>query len=116
MELNTTRQTTVLTAAEVGALPLVPLGTLKGVTHRQLWHDGISMAGVLTVEAGHHLGAHAHRAHHHHLWVVEGVATVLGSELGPGSYVHVPAGVRHDIDTSGTEGCTVFYLYMRDPA
>ena len=70
------------------------------------------MAGVLTVEAGHRLGPHAHRVNHHHLWVLNGRATILGTELGPGSYVHVPSGVEHDIDASSTGGCTVFYLYL----
>ena len=70
------------------------------------------MAGVLTVEAGHRLGAHAHRVNHHHLWALSGRATILGTELGPGSYVHAPSGVEHDIDACSTGGCTVFYLYL----
>ena len=52
------------------------------------------MAGVLTVEAGRRLGAHAHRVNHHHLWVLNGRATILGTELGPGSYVDIPSGVE----------------------
>jgi mannose-6-phosphate isomerase-like protein (cupin superfamily) len=103
----------VLPASAVQTLTSVPLGTLEGVTHRVLWRDGTSMAGVLRVEAGRRLGAHAHRANHHHMWVLEGRATILGTEIGPGSYVHVPVGVTHDIDASATEGCTVFYLYQR---
>ena len=102
----------VLTAAEVDSLPLKPLGDLPGVTHRVLWEDGTSMAGVLTVEPRHRLGAHAHRVNHHHLWVLAGRATILGAEVGLGSYVHVPAGVNHDIDATATDGCTVFYLYL----
>lgn len=103
----------VLTAALVESLPVKPLGDLRGVTHRILWADGTSMAGVLTVESGQRLGAHAHRANHHHLWVLDGQATTLGVEVGPRSYVHVPAGVSHDIDATATVGCTVFYLYVR---
>jgi quercetin dioxygenase-like cupin family protein len=71
------------------------------------------MAGVLTVLAGHRLGRHTHRVNHHHLWVLDGRAVVLDRELGAGSYVHIPSGVEHDIDASDTEGCTVFYLYIR---
>lgn len=102
----------VLTADAVEALPLVPLGDLDGIHHRVLWQNETSMAGVMTVDAGCHLGRHAHRVNHHHLWVVTGRAEILGIELGPGGYVHIPAGVDHDIDATRTDGCTVFYLYI----
>lgn len=104
---------TVLTASAIQARPSEPLGALDGVSHRVLWRDETSMAGVLTVAGGHQLGAHTHRVNHHHLWVVDGRATILGTELGPGGYVHIPSGVDHDIDARGTGGCTVFYLYVR---
>jgi mannose-6-phosphate isomerase-like protein (cupin superfamily) len=107
---------TVLTAAAIGQLEARPLGTLDGVTHKVLWHDAGSMSGVLTIEAGTRLGLHAHHANHHHLWMLDGRATILGTELGPGSYVHIPHGVQHDIDASATGGCTVFYLYARPTA
>ncbi len=103
----------VLTAEAIAAIPATPLGNLDGVVHRVLWRNEKSMAGVLTVEAGRRLGAHTHRVNHHHLWLLDGRATILGTELGPGSYVHVPSGVEHDIDASATDGCTVFYLYLR---
>jgi mannose-6-phosphate isomerase-like protein (cupin superfamily) len=104
---------TVLTAAAVADLPLEPLGRLEGVRHRVLWQNGSSMAGVLTVAGGHRLGSHAHRTNHHHFWVLEGRAMVLGTELGPGGYAHIPSGVDHDIDATQSDGCTVFYLYAR---
>jgi hypothetical protein len=44
--------------------------------------------------------------------VLDGKATILGTELGAGSYVHIPYGVLHDIDATATGGCTVFYLYL----
>jgi quercetin dioxygenase-like cupin family protein len=71
------------------------------------------MAGVMTIAAGRHLGRHAHHANHHHLWVLDGRAVVLGEELSAGSYVHVPTGAQHDIDATTTGGCTVLYLYLR---
>ncbi|MGH9085188.1 MAG: cupin domain-containing protein [Acidimicrobiales bacterium] len=113
MEPVTSSKPTVLTPEAIGAIPTSPLGAHGGVTHRVLWRNDTSMAGVLTVEAGHRLGSHAHRVNHHHIWVLEGRARVLGSELGPGSYVHIPSGVEHDIESSTSEGCTVFYLYLR---
>ena len=105
----------VLTANEIAAIPSEQLGSIEGVVHRVLWRNHTSMAGVLTVDAGHRLGTHAHRVNHHHMWVLEGHALILGAAVGPGSYVHVPSGVEHDIDASGTNGCTVFYLYLRRP-
>jgi len=116
MEPPTTTKPIVLTAEAIAAIASQPLGTLDGVTHRALWHSDTSMAGVLTVEGGHRLGTHAHRRNHHHMWVIGGHAVVLGTEVGPGSYVHVPSGVDHDIDARATEGCTVFYLYLAPPA
>lgn len=102
----------VYTADDVADVPGEPLGKIEGVSNHLLWTDGTSMAGWMTVAAGHRLGEHAHRAHSHHMWVVEGSAEVLGKKLGPGAYVHVPPGVTHDIDARATEGCRVFYLYV----
>jgi mannose-6-phosphate isomerase-like protein (cupin superfamily) len=115
MDTRTSTRPTVLPAETVAAVPEVPLGPMEGVTHRVLWHDTTSMAGVLRVAGGHRMGAHAHRTNHHHMWVVEGRAAVLGADLGPGSYVHIPSGVEHEIDARATEGCTVFYLYLAPP-
>lgn len=103
----------VLTPAEITQIPVSPLGTIEGVGHRILWRTETSMAGVLTVEAGHHLGEHRHHANHHHMWVLDGHVEVLGTTIGPGSYVHIPSGIDHDIDARETEGCTVYYLYLR---
>ena len=113
MEAKVEQLPVVLTAEAIAAIPATPLGNLDGVVHRVLWRNEKSMAGVLTVEAGRRLGAHTHRVNHHHLWLLDGRATILGAELGPGSYVHVPNGIEHDIDASATDGCTVFYLYLR---
>lgn len=109
-------QPTVLTADAISGLPEVPLGSLEGVEQKVLWRNESSMAGLLTVKAGHRLGTHAHRVNHHHIWVLDGRAVILGEELGPGSYVHVPSGVDHDLDATATNGCTVFYLYIRHDA
>ena len=45
--------------------------------------------------------------------MLAGRATILGTAVGPGSYVHVPVGVTHDIDATGSDGCTVFSVYLR---
>ena len=106
----------VLTAEAIRAIPAIPLNdSIAGVTHRMLWQTETSMAGVMTVRAGHHLGTHAHRLNHHHIWVVEGEVEIVGTPLVPGSYVHIPRGVEHDLDARETAGGTVFYLYLRPP-
>lgn len=102
----------VLTADAIAAIAPEPLGTIPGVSHRVVWRSEGSLAGVLTVSAGHRLGTHAHRVHQHHIWVLEGHAVILDTAVGPGAYVHVPRGVAHDIDAIASEGCTVFYLYL----
>jgi quercetin dioxygenase-like cupin family protein len=103
----------VLTADAIASIAPEQLGNIDGVSHRVVWRNEASMAGVLTVLAGHRLGTHKHRLNHHHIWVLEGHAVILGTEVGPGSYVHVPSGIDHDIDATASEGCTVFYLYLQ---
>jgi quercetin dioxygenase-like cupin family protein len=46
--------------------------------------------------------------------VIDGSANMLGDRVGPGTYLHIPAGVEHGIHGVGEEGCTVLYLYLRD--
>lgn len=113
---TTIGQPTVLTAEAVQAVPEEPLGSIPGIGNRVLWRDENSMAGVMTVAAGHRLGTHAHRINHHHMWVLDGTAIILGEKLGAGSYIHIPSGVDHDIDATATDGCTVYYLYLRQSA
>jgi uncharacterized RmlC-like cupin family protein len=113
MQPPTRSEAVVLTADAIARIDTEPLGSIEGVSHRVVWRSDTSMAGVLTVDGGRRLGTHAHRLNHHHIWVLEGNAVILGTDVGPGSYVHVPAGVDHDIDATATQGCTVFYLYLR---
>jgi mannose-6-phosphate isomerase-like protein (cupin superfamily) len=113
MEPITASLFTVQTAEDVEELPWQPLGSIRGVVHKVLWHDDESMAGIMRIDPGHNLGAHSHHANHHHMWIQDGSAVIGGREVGPGSYVHVPARVEHDIDATGTSGCTLLYLYIR---
>ncbi|HSP02103.1 MAG TPA: hypothetical protein VLR27_01290 [Acidimicrobiales bacterium] len=102
----------LVSASRLTALDAEPLGVGGGAVHRTTWTDGRSSAGVMHIDAGHHLGEHTHRRHHHHVWVVTGSTRVLGEDLPAGSYAHIPAGVEHDFEAVGDEGCTVFYLYL----
>jgi mannose-6-phosphate isomerase-like protein (cupin superfamily) len=111
---QTPKPPVVLTHQMIEALPELPLAGRPGVTRRVLWRGVDSEAGVLEVAAGHQLGAHTHRANHHHFWVLGGNARVLGDEVGPGSYVHIPDQVEHNIEATDSGSCTVFYLYLRE--
>jgi len=114
MDSSTKPVPVVLTAEAIARLPVLPLDpSIVGVSHRVLWRSDNSMAGVMTVDSGQHLGSHTHRLNHHHMWVLEGAAEIMGTAVGPGGYVHVPAGVEHDLDARSTSGCTVLYLYLR---
>lgn len=103
---------TGLTQGEIDSLGWETFDTIEGVRNKVLWRSGGSMAGLMEVAAGHHLGAHTHRVNHHHMWVVDGHVEVVGKLLGPGGYAHIAAGVEHDLDARDTEGCTVYYLYL----
>lgn len=89
---DTIQHPVVLTADAVRSLPASPFDGIEGVTTTEAWRSVDAVAGVLTIAGGHRLGSHAHRRNHHHLWVLEGGADVLGTVLGPGGYAHVPAG------------------------
>lgn len=103
----------IMTPDAIRSLPAIAMPGAAGVTYRVVWEDGAAMGGIMSLEAGAHLGKHTHRTNEHHVWVIEGSARILGSLLGPGSYVHIPSGTAHDIDASSTSGCTLFYLYLR---
>lgn len=112
MDATQVRPTTILTPEEIERLPAEPLGDIPGVANQLLWRDAHSMQGILTIEGGHHLGAHTHRVNHHHVWVVDGIARILGRDLPPGSYVHIPAGVEHDMEAPTERPCRILYSYV----
>lgn len=83
-----------------------------GVQYAILWRDGSDAAGVMWVEAGARVPGHVHEAASHHIWILEGRARVEQRTLGPGSYLHVPAGVHHELDGLAPGGFSMFYLYL----
>lgn len=106
---------TVVDGETAEALPSLPLEGFEGVTYKLLWQSGKSVAGIMRVPAGREIGSHVHQRSHHHIWVQEGSAEMVGRRVGPGSYVHVPAGVEHGITgVEAPEGLTVLYLYLRE--
>jgi oxalate decarboxylase/phosphoglucose isomerase-like protein (cupin superfamily) len=106
---------TIVTRAASDALAWHPLEPFDRVDYKLLWRSGKSVAGIMRVEPGGSVSPHTHHRSHHHMWVVEGSAEMLGERVGPGTYLHVPAGVEHGISHAGDEGCTFLYLYLREP-
>ena len=84
---------------------------------KELWHGKTGASGLLRFQPGAHETPHEHHAGHHHLWLIEGTAVVDEMELRPGSYVHIPTGVRHMIHATSDGGCLFFYVYAagREP-
>ena len=105
----------VFDAAAVAGRPTVRLDGLSAARSALLWRSGQSVAGVMYVDPNGELEPHGHRHAEHHMWILDGHATVLGRHLGPGAYVHIPAGVDHGISGVGPEGCRFFYLYIEEP-
>lgn len=104
----------VLDASAIAGLPAVRLKGLEAARSTLLWRSRGSAAGVMYVDPGGRLEPHCHGRAAHHMWVLQGHATVLGRQVGPGAYVHVPAGVDHGVSDVGKEGCGFFYLYIEE--
>ena len=113
-DLEAARVATLVTPTAADALAWHPLGPYDGVDYKLLWRSGKSVAGLMRVAPGGVVTPHAHVRSHHHLWVIDGAAEMLGERVGPGTYVHVPAGVEHGLRPLGEAACTVLYLYLRD--
>lgn len=105
---------TLVSRAAGESLAWHPLEPFAGVEYKLLWRSGKSVAGLMRIAPGGELAPHAHVRSHHHLWVIDGTAEMLGEKVGPGTYAHVPAGVEHGIEHVGEAGCTLLYLYLRD--
>jgi oxalate decarboxylase/phosphoglucose isomerase-like protein (cupin superfamily) len=105
---------TVLDSYEVASREWAPFPGSDHVQYKLLWTSGWSVAGVMRVAANATLESHVHDGAHHHIWVIEGSAEMLGERVDPGSYVHVPPGVRHGIENVGPSGFSMLYLYLRE--
>jgi mannose-6-phosphate isomerase-like protein (cupin superfamily) len=105
---------TLVDASAIEAQPWHDLAGFENVKYKLLWQSGKSVAGIMYVAPDGRVDPHSHRRSQHHIWVLEGSAEMLGQQVGPGSYLHVPAGVEHGITAPGPQGCTVFYLYLRE--
>lgn len=102
----------ILDAVAVDGLTWKRLSGMEQARSKLLWRVGDSVAGVMEVDPKGELPVLVHPGTHHHMWILSGWCTILGSELGPGAYVHIPAGVDHGISGVGAGGCRFFYLYL----
>jgi mannose-6-phosphate isomerase-like protein (cupin superfamily) len=100
--------------ATIERLPWEPLPGFEHVTQKLLWRSGRSQCGIMRIPPGDGMSPHAHQRAHHHVWVLEGSAVLLGARVVPGTYVHIPATVEHGFSDAGPRGCTMLYLYLRD--
>lgn len=103
----------VVTAWDEGVLPWVRLDGAPGVRARTLSESATSRAVVLLLDSGAEVPMHVHPSDDHHAYVLEGRCRVADRVLGPGSYVHIPAGTPHDIHGEYPFGTKVFYVYER---
>jgi mannose-6-phosphate isomerase-like protein (cupin superfamily) len=87
-----------------------------GVTFAILWREGHDAAGMMWVDADAEVPEHVHEDVAHHIWIVEGRARTEQRTLGPGSYLHVPPGVPHQLHGLAPGGFTMFYLYLTTPS
>ena len=101
------------TATTIAGLPRRDVSPHHGIRERVLWGGDGQVAGVMEFEPGAAMPQHVHDHRSHHIWVTEGTVRVDGQDLPVGSYVHVPAGVPHEV-SAGPSGCAFFYVFITD--
>ena len=99
----------------VDHLPWQPLPGCDGVSTKVVVDVDGDVAGLLRLLPGAQEVQHVHGHGSHHLWVLSGSVVVEDTPLPAGSYLHVPAGLVHDLRDAG-EGSTLFYVFHRDGA
>lgn len=100
----------VLPGDAVEQLAWRPLPGAAGVRVKPLCSVPGSSAGLLEMAPGSAEPTHWHALGSHHVWVLAGSVTVESTHLGPGSYLHLPADVLHQVIDDG-EGSTLFYVF-----
>lgn len=111
MERNDLGKLIVHTAADIDGIPWIEHETVAGVRHKVLWQSGTAVIGMMTIDAGAENPEHTHHGAHHHILILSGECEMLGSRLGPGSYIYIPPGTPHAAVTTGSLPCTFFYTY-----
>lgn len=96
----------------VDHLPWQALPGCEGVSTKVVADVDGDVAGLLRLAPNAQEVAHVHGHGSHHLWVLSGSVVVGGMPLPEGSYLHVPAGLVHDLHDAG-DGSTLFYVFSR---
>lgn len=105
----------VLDPAAIQWMPWQPVAGCPGVEEKELWSNAELVYALIHYEPGSHTPGHPHQVADHHIWVIEGRATIGGRPVVAGSYVHVPVAVEHPIRDVGPDGFTVLQLHHRYP-
>ena len=69
----------------IAGVPRRDVDGTPGATQRVLWADGTRVAGMMEFAADAVMAEHTHVDRGHHIWVVEGSATVCGERLDAGA-------------------------------
>jgi uncharacterized RmlC-like cupin family protein len=96
----------------VDGMPWQPLPGCHGISTKLVCDADGAVAGLLRLQPGAREVAHLHGHGSHHLWVLSGTVVVEDTPLPAGSYLHVPAGLLHDLRDAG-EGSQVLYVFVR---
>jgi quercetin dioxygenase-like cupin family protein len=99
----------LLPEQRIDELPWEALAGSPGVRVKQICTGASWAVGLLQLAPGACEAPHDHPDREHHLWVLAGSVQAEGTHLGVGSYLHVPAGLRHERADEGN-GCTLFYV------
>ncbi len=111
MERNDLGQVLAVSAADIDAMDWVEDPDRPGVSHKVLWQSGATVLGLMRINAGGVNPEHTHHGAHHHILMLSGECTMLGRDLGAGSYLYIPPGVPHEAANTSGEPCTFFYTY-----
>ena len=99
----------LLSERQIAEMPWEPLPGSSGVRIKQICTGPGWATGLLQLAPGAKEPAHVHADSDHHLWVLAGSAWTESTHVGVGSYLHLPAGLRHELVDEGN-GCTLLYV------
>jgi hypothetical protein len=103
----------VLAPGEIDQLPWLPVPGCPGVEEKELWRSGDRVHAVIRYAPGSRTPGRPHWVADHHIWVLQGTATIGGRRVVAGSYLHVPPTMEHPIESLDPAGCTILQLHHR---
>jgi ChrR-like protein with cupin domain len=103
----------LLSPSGIDRLPWLSVPGCPGVAEKELWRSGDLVHALIRFAPGSRTPGRPHLVADHHIWVIEGTATIGGRQVVAGSYVHVPPTMEHPIESTDPEGCTILQLHHR---